>query len=456
MAISMVGWTTAMNDGAVSASIARPAGVAAGDLLLVFQSWSWEDNGSPATTPGAVPTGFEQWSQDISQDGTADLTSPMVRVSAKFATGSEPANYTWPTSPNTNNVVGMAAIRGVDQANPQALPTVWQITSNTPTQTLTGRTIPEANVAWVAFWAMQRFASPQTVTFTKPPEMALVGTVLNIYNLGAVTWEARNAGATGNRVATWSATQSKGRLGSIGLRTATTGTTYAKTGGAAGSLAGSGVDAVTPAAIFTKTGGAAAQAAGSGGKFITTPATHAETGGGAALAAGAGTSEVQPALVYDKTGGGAGELAGEGTKAIVGSTTYEKTGGAAGELAGEGTKVRQSGGEHVESGGGAGSLAGSGLHIVLKAVIHAKTGGGAGELAGSGEYVVTPTIATIYEKTGGGAGSLAGSGWAIWGPPIFNISPRTGPSVQLAAPLSFGRATCLPDKILVDDQVELV
>jgi hypothetical protein len=91
-------------------TVNKPAGVAAGDLLLA----TMEVDADPATVTG--PAGWTRLMDTVGGGGTS--MAYHTQVWWKLAGASEPASYTWTVSGAPWIDIGLLAYRNVNQANP--------------------------------------------------------------------------------------------------------------------------------------------------------------------------------------------------------------------------------------------------------------------------------------------------------------------------------------------------
>lgn len=211
--VDAVGATSYEADSAGSLIIARPAGVTSGDYLLLFHTWSYS-----GTAPSAPGSGFTQLVQDTTQG--ADATSPNFRISTQWADGSEPSSYTIPGCSNGDNAVILAAFRNVDPTDPIALSPVFAKTSNSTSQSVPTRTIPEDDVLWLAFFGSQDYNTSENTAWGTPSGMTMVHQENGVFNNCFIAMEQRDTGSTGARAFTLQtgASESAARVGSLALR----------------------------------------------------------------------------------------------------------------------------------------------------------------------------------------------------------------------------------------------
>ncbi len=171
-------------------SLAKPAGVVAGDVLLA----SIDTRGSSTVS---APAGWTLVQMHI--NGTSLRKSTYV----KAAGAAEPASYTWTFSANRLAAGAIHAYTGVDPASPVNA-SGGQIVASSTTVTAPSITTTVADTMLVAF-----FATMTNATWTPPAGMTergeLIGTASGKYSSTTGADAIRAAvGATGSRVATTS------------------------------------------------------------------------------------------------------------------------------------------------------------------------------------------------------------------------------------------------------------
>ncbi|NRF71120.1 hypothetical protein HLB44_29400 [Aquincola sp. S2] len=111
-AISYVGASSVASSSATNTlTVARPAGLAAGDVMLAQVTQRYGNYPLAQNMPG-VPAG---WSVVI---GTDDGNLVGTVVYRKLAGAAEPASYTWTLSRSDQTAIAIVAFRGVDGGNP--------------------------------------------------------------------------------------------------------------------------------------------------------------------------------------------------------------------------------------------------------------------------------------------------------------------------------------------------
>ncbi|BBG01545.1 MULTISPECIES: hypothetical protein [Pseudonocardia] len=215
MPITIVGATSAAVDVQPTITVNVPTGLAAGDVLLGVQHYSYS-----GSTNHSAATGFTQAAVDVSQP--ADATAPRIVVYTRVVTnpGAEPASYTFGASTNANNVLFLIAVRGVDTTSIFADSFAAQGTPNATSHTLPTRTLTTNNCLFVGVFTSQYYNTSQNTAWTAPALMSAVIQRSAIFNNGLVAAETRNTGATGTRVATVSNSGSAGKVASFALREA--------------------------------------------------------------------------------------------------------------------------------------------------------------------------------------------------------------------------------------------
>lgn len=288
MAIAYGGAGTRWMNGATGVStwnIPYPAGIAAGDLLVV----SMETNGAEL---GTNPTG---WTTIYKQTGAA-LSNPRGGLFYKIATGSESGTLAWPvTAGTTTTMQGTAQMffyTGVDNTTPLDVAAGSYTNSNA------------ADVATVL---------PSLTTVTAGAMLVMMGAP----NSGSTTMSGPAAGTTvrvdhgalggtGNK-AGFFADQLLGAAGATGTKTFTWSAARANFGAIAAlrpAAGGSSPQTVNPAAV--------ALTAGRGTPTVSTAAQTAP--GGVGITAGRGTPAVSTAVLVAPAGKAV--AAGMGTPAL--------------------------------------------------------------------------------------------------------------------------------------------
>jgi hypothetical protein len=156
--ITFQGVTTTVNTTAsASLTIPRPAGTAAGDVLVA----SLALNGSGV---GSAPTGWVQVA------AVTSVTNPKLYSYYRVAAPSEPASYTWSLTSAAASSGGIARYTGVDNANPLDS-SVSTASSSASVSALTVPGVTTASPGGMLIGAAAINASPTTVTITGPNGM---------------------------------------------------------------------------------------------------------------------------------------------------------------------------------------------------------------------------------------------------------------------------------------------
>jgi hypothetical protein len=181
--------TTVNTTASSSLTIPRPAGTAAGDVLVA----SLALNGSGVAN---APFGWVQMA------AVTSITNPKLYAYYRVATASEPASYTWSLTSAVANSGGVARYSGVDIANPLAS-TVSTASSSASVAVLTVPGVTTASPEAMLVGAAAINASPTTVTITGPTGMT------ERWDLGGKRQEYNNAvqpaaGSSGGKTWTFS------------------------------------------------------------------------------------------------------------------------------------------------------------------------------------------------------------------------------------------------------------
>lgn len=166
--------------------VTTPGAVAAGDLLVAIM---FTTGGSPAPPAG--------WTQ-IGSDGLTSGVS-IGKAWYKFATGSEPADYTWTMSVSDSAVLLMSAHTGVDTGTPVETLTWGGSTSATTAHAAPASSPSMVDAMQVSAWG----ATGGAGSYTPPAGMTEHADTTTAWQFGAAAYDALAAsGTTGTRTAT--------------------------------------------------------------------------------------------------------------------------------------------------------------------------------------------------------------------------------------------------------------
>lgn len=299
--------------GSVStASVAVPASVASGDLIVVVL---FINGATSLTTPAA---GFVDApnSPVINVSGTPHR----VHVLWKRASGADTGTYDFVLSASDFMSSGALRYTGVVTSG-----SPWDVTTSANSNDTSSTTTPAVSVTTTGANRMLVFAgsnwsgggwTPPTGFNERIDSGFAVVTADDLVQVSAgSSGTVQATSVSNNRTVAW--------LGALLPVPAV----YVKSGGATGAGAGSGSKVLTQPTSYTKSGGAVSPGAGVGAKTLTQPAGYTKSGGAVSSGAGTGTRVVVQPTAYTKSGGGAGFGAGVGTGVVQQPAVYVKTGG---------------------------------------------------------------------------------------------------------------------------------
>jgi IPT/TIG domain/Putative Flp pilus-assembly TadE/G-like len=194
--------------GANSVVLQRPSGTSAGHFLLAGIAVSNGTNTPPTVT--GVPSGWQQVRMTVSTAGSSTSNVRMYTY-RKWATGSEPATYTFDlSSSNARAVGGIMRFTGVDTSD--------------PIQFSTGNTASSASTNVVASGTTPTYGGITIASF----HVTNTGTTFGSYSPGSISerFDFRNTNSAGPSIAGATDSYSEGSgypLNSTGNNTATAG-----------------------------------------------------------------------------------------------------------------------------------------------------------------------------------------------------------------------------------------
>jgi len=207
--IAQRGAVTTATSTTATITIARPAGVVAGDIMLVNISSRDVATGNNLGNPSLGGWTLVQGSQ-ITQ------ARRWGAVMYKIATGAEPANYTFTLDADADATVGaIVAFSGVDTTTPFDVASPAYNTANgLATVTATGLTTVTPNAAVIMFGVASSNPTWSAWTTTNPGGLTELYDVAQGTNVSAgAAWAIKpTAGATGNGTATISSGQRNGAI----------------------------------------------------------------------------------------------------------------------------------------------------------------------------------------------------------------------------------------------------
>jgi hypothetical protein len=256
-------------------SVSAPTGTLSGDHQLI-----WLGVPSTSITVTSVPSG---WTLERTQQNTNDAT-PFTLRCYKSSTATVSAAFTVSSSTT------LTAVRVTYRGGTGVESSVGSADSGSSTNhALATATTTVADSLVVAAGYEDSSGTSKTHTmsgWTERVDFATSG-LTRVGMIAAYDIVKATAGTQGGTIVSSGADL----MATISVvLAATAGTTYDRTGGAAGRGAGSGTQSVIPANFINRTGGGAARSAGSGTRIVTTP--HLRAGGAAARGAGSGTRVV--------------------------------------------------------------------------------------------------------------------------------------------------------------------
>lgn len=282
-----------------TADVPVPAGVAAGDIIVI----PLFVNGT--TTVTALPSGFADapGSPVVNVSGT----SHRLHVAWKRATGADAGVYSFTLSVSDFRSSGALRYTGaVASGSP------WDVTATGNSLDVPATTTPAVSVTTTGPNRMLVFAGTNWSGGAWTPPTGFTERIdsgaIHIFTADDVVQVV--AGSSGTVQATCvSSARSVAWLGAmLGLPDV-----YTKSGGAVSAGAGVGSKTVTSATVYTKSGGAVSAGAAVGPKVVTHATVYVKSGGAVSAGAGVGSKVVTHALVVVKTGGAVATCAGVGS-----------------------------------------------------------------------------------------------------------------------------------------------
>lgn len=297
-----------------TASVAVPASVASGDLIVVVM---FINGATSLTTPAS---GFVDApnSPVVNTSGNAHR----VHVLWKRATGADSGTYDFVLS--ASDFMSAAALRYtgvVGSGSP------WDVTTSANSGDATSSQTPAVSVTTTGDNRMLVFAgsnwsgggwTPPTGFNERVDSGFAVVTADDLVQAVAGSSGTVQATSVGNnRTVAW-----------LGALLPVPPTIYTKSGGAVSAGAGVGSKTLQQPTGYTKSGGAVSPGSGSGGKVLVQPASYVKSGGAVTAGAGSGASALVHPAGYTKSGGAVGVGAGSGVRAVAEPAVYIKSGGA--------------------------------------------------------------------------------------------------------------------------------
>ena len=248
-------------------TIARPAGVTFGDLLIAVVG---QDSDGSIASLTAGTSGFTQFGTD----GTELGTSPAARVWYRAASGGEPATYTFGCDQFSVAVGIVVCLTGCQTNNPLDATTSWAWSTGT-TMNAPSITAAAASMLVTAFLGQGGSQAHST-----PAGMTEVDDVTTTWMSMSLDVEPRSTtGTTGTRTTTVTGAPTGNTLSvafSVAGRTQS-GSVFGKVGGAVCSGLGSGARTMVGSPGSTKTGKAAPRVMAHGPCRVTTRRLYAGT-----------------------------------------------------------------------------------------------------------------------------------------------------------------------------------